>query len=199
MKSVDLLDGSIPDKATKENYTLLSVNFCLQKAFFIQTTEWTKYITWPDVPFWTGLSLFTITSPGVPEVDCGTQNCPVFRNRAQIWVAIGQSPTSSPAPPRDVTTERELISVMPTNQHEIYKILRQFLPFMVRQLMSKLKDSGIDIDEEYVKRTAREFYKTSREYLEQWTSFLTKKMETFYWADLKRSSYGKWFRSLWMY
>ena len=52
--------------------------------------------------------------------------------------------------------------------------------------MSKLKDSGIDIDEEYVKRTATEFYKTSREYLEQWTSFLTKEIETFYWADLKK-------------
>ncbi|KAL4721217.1 hypothetical protein ACJJTC_019542 [Scirpophaga incertulas] len=66
------------------------------------------------------------------------------------------------------------------------KQTNQFLSFMVRQLMSKLKDSGIDIDEEYVTRTATEFYKTSREYLEQWTCFLTNEMETFYWADLKK-------------
>ncbi|GFY70761.1 uncharacterized protein TNIN_248551 [Trichonephila inaurata madagascariensis] len=33
------------------------------------------------------------------------------------------------------------------------KQTNQFLPFMVRQLMLKLKDSGTDIDEEFVKRT----------------------------------------------
>ncbi|XP_047036755.1 protein FAM200B-like [Helicoverpa armigera] len=68
----------------------------------------------------------------------------------------------------------------------IQKQTNQFLPFMVRQLILKLKDSGTNIDEEFVKRTATEFYKTSREYLEQWTSFLTKEMEIFYWADLKK-------------
>ncbi|GFY54581.1 uncharacterized protein TNIN_172131 [Trichonephila inaurata madagascariensis] len=60
------------------------------------------------------------------------------------------------------------------------KQTNHFLPFMVRQLMLKLKDSGTDIDEEFVKRTATEFYKTSREYLEQWTyTFLPKKWRYF--------------------
>lgn len=66
------------------------------------------------------------------------------------------------------------------------KETNQFLPFTVRSLMVKLKDSGINIDDEFVKSTATEFYKTSREYLEQWTWFFTKELEIFYWADLKK-------------
>lgn len=55
------------------------------------------------------------------------------------------------------------------------KQTNQFLPFTVRQLIVKSKDNVNDIDEEFVKRAATEFYETSREYLEQWTCFLTKK------------------------
>jgi len=66
------------------------------------------------------------------------------------------------------------------------KQTNQFLPFMVRQLIVKSKDNVTEVDEEFVKRTATEFYGTSREYLEQWTCFLTKEMEIFYWADLKK-------------
>ncbi|CAL1279908.1 unnamed protein product, partial [Larinioides sclopetarius] len=66
------------------------------------------------------------------------------------------------------------------------KQTNQFLPFMVRQLIVKSKDNVTDIDEEFVKRATTEFYQTSREYLEQWTCFLTKEMEIFYWADLKK-------------
>ncbi|KAK4877006.1 hypothetical protein RN001_009512 [Aquatica leii] len=47
------------------------------------------------------------------------------------------------------------------------KQTNQFLPFTVRQLMVKSKNNGTDIDKEFVKRTATEFCKTSREYLEQ--------------------------------
>lgn len=38
------------------------------------------------------------------------------------------------------------------------KETNQFLPFTVRQLMLKLKDNSTDIDEEFVKRMATEFY-----------------------------------------
>ncbi|KAF8766424.1 hypothetical protein HNY73_019489 [Argiope bruennichi] len=51
------------------------------------------------------------------------------------------------------------------------KQINQFLPFMVRQLIVKSKDNVTDIDEEFVKRAATEFYQTSREYLEQWLSY----------------------------
>lgn len=61
----------------------------------------------------------------------------------------------------------------------------QFLPFTVRSLMVKLKASGTYIDEVFVKSTATEFYKTSREYLEQWTWF-TKELDIFNWADLNK-------------
>ncbi|GBP04234.1 hypothetical protein EVAR_90093_1 [Eumeta japonica] len=66
------------------------------------------------------------------------------------------------------------------------KQINQFLPFTVRNLIEKLKDNGTNIDEDFVKNTATEFYKTSREYLEQWTCFLTKEMNIFHWADLRK-------------
>ncbi|XP_044741892.1 uncharacterized protein LOC123302864 [Chrysoperla carnea] len=67
----------------------------------------------------------------------------------------------------------------------IQKQTNQFLPFTVRTLIVKLKDNGSNIDEDFVKRTATEFYKTSSEYLEEWTCILTKEMEIFFWADLR--------------
>lgn len=62
----------------------------------------------------------------------------------------------------------------------------QFLPHAVRGLLVKLKESGYtDTDENFVKTKATEFYKTSREYLEQWTDF-TKELDDFYWANLTK-------------
>lgn len=60
----------------------------------------------------------------------------------------------------------------------------QFLPYTVRTLLTKLKNS-FDIDEELVKITASEFYKTCCEYLNQWTVF-NKDLEIFDWANLKK-------------
>ncbi len=51
------------------------------------------------------------------------------------------------------------------------KETNQCLPFTVRNLMVKLNNSGTVIDDDFVKSTATEFYKMSREYLEQWTFF----------------------------
>lgn len=44
--------------------------------------------------------------------------------------------------------------------------------------MVNIQEENLKFTEEYVKNTAREFYKTSREYLEQWTEF-NKELEIF--------------------
>ena len=51
------------------------------------------------------------------------------------------------------------------------KVKELFLPLSMRNFMMKLKESGCDIDEDYFKATAVKFYKTNREYLQQWTLF----------------------------
>ncbi|KAF2900511.1 hypothetical protein ILUMI_05675 [Ignelater luminosus] len=61
------------------------------------------------------------------------------------------------------------------NQLKDNLVLKQgtrFLPHSVRDLMAKLRENGCSgVDEENMKTTAAEFYKISKEYLEQWTLF----------------------------
>lgn len=52
--------------------------------------------------------------------------------------------------------------------------------------MMKLKDSGTDIGEDFVKNTALEFY-TSHEYLKQWTQFFTTKFDRFKRVDVQKA------------
>lgn len=61
----------------------------------------------------------------------------------------------------------------------------QFLPHSVRNLILQFQVSDSGCTEEYVKNVASEFYKTSYEYLEQWTLF-TKELEIFEWASLTK-------------
>ncbi|KAG5893983.1 hypothetical protein JTB14_006586 [Gonioctena quinquepunctata] len=56
------------------------------------------------------------------------------------------------------------------NENLAKKQTKQFLPFTVRRLLKELKDTFY-IEEELVKTIATEFYRTSREYLDQWTVF----------------------------
>ncbi|KAF2903525.1 hypothetical protein ILUMI_02663 [Ignelater luminosus] len=61
------------------------------------------------------------------------------------------------------------------NQLKDNLVLKQntrFLPHSVRDLIAKSRENGCSgVDEEYMKTTAAEFCKTSKEYLEQWTLF----------------------------
>lgn len=57
-----------------------------------------------------------------------------------------------------------------------------FLPHASRNILLKLRKSGL-VDEENVKTTAAEFYKTCKEYLEQWCQF-NAELEMFEWANL---------------
>jgi len=49
----------------------------------------------------------------------------------------------------------------------------------------KLKENGCDIEEDSTKATAVKFYKTSREYLQQWTLFFNE-LEIYEWANLRK-------------
>ena len=60
-----------------------------------------------------------------------------------------------------------------------------FLPHMVRSLLVKLHETEAAIDEQNVKTAAAEFYRTSKEYLEQWCQFNTE-LEVFEWANLTK-------------
>lgn len=59
-----------------------------------------------------------------------------------------------------------------------------FLPHAVRNLMVKLQETDADVVQN-VKAAATEFYKTSKEYLEQWCQFDTD-LEVFQWANLTK-------------
>lgn len=60
-----------------------------------------------------------------------------------------------------------------------------FLPHTVRNLLVKLQNTDAAVDEQSVKTAAAEFYKTSKEYLEQWCQFNTE-LEVFEWANLTK-------------
>lgn len=57
-----------------------------------------------------------------------------------------------------------------------------FLPHAARNILLKLQKTGV-VNEENVKSVAVEFYKISKEYLEQWCQFNTE-LEVFEWANL---------------
>ncbi|KAL4703937.1 hypothetical protein ACJJTC_007863 [Scirpophaga incertulas] len=59
-----------------------------------------------------------------------------------------------------------------------------FLPHVVRNLLGKLQEEAA-VDQQNVRTAAAEFYKTSREYLEQWCQF-NKELEVFEWANLTK-------------
>lgn len=59
----------------------------------------------------------------------------------------------------------------------------QFLPHSVRNLLVQLQENGC-VEAEHVKNMVLEFYKTSNEYLQQWTSFNKEELEIFDWATL---------------
>lgn len=59
-----------------------------------------------------------------------------------------------------------------------------FLPHAVRNLMVNLQETDADVVQN-VKAAATEFYKTSKEYLEQWCQFDTD-LEVFQWANLTK-------------
>lgn len=58
-----------------------------------------------------------------------------------------------------------------------------FLPHTVRNLLVKLQETDAAIDQQNVKTAAAEFYKTSKEYLEQWCQFNTE-LEVLEWVNL---------------
>lgn len=60
-----------------------------------------------------------------------------------------------------------------------------FLPHIVRNLLVKLQESEAAVDQQNVRTVAAEFYKTSKEYLEQWCQFNTE-LEVFEWANLTK-------------
>jgi hypothetical protein len=59
-----------------------------------------------------------------------------------------------------------------------------YLPHAIRNIMGKLLKTGA-INEENVKATAAVFYKTSKEYLEQWFQF-NEEIKIFEWANLRK-------------
>ncbi|GBP95667.1 hypothetical protein EVAR_67873_1 [Eumeta japonica] len=59
-----------------------------------------------------------------------------------------------------------------------------FLPHIVRNLLVKLREIEAAVDQQNVKTAAVEFYKTSKEYLEQY-QFNTE-LEVFEWANLTK-------------
>lgn len=61
-----------------------------------------------------------------------------------------------------------------------------FLPHIVRNLLVKLQESEAAVDQQNVRTAAAEFYKTSKEYLEQWCQFNTE-LEVFEWANLTKA------------
>ncbi|KAL4126194.1 hypothetical protein QTP88_010420 [Uroleucon formosanum] len=59
-----------------------------------------------------------------------------------------------------------------------------YLPHATRNIMVKLQETG-DINKENVKTAASNFYKTSKEYLEQWCQF-NEEVKKFEWANLRK-------------
>lgn len=88
--------------------------------------------------------------------------------------------------------EGQCISAIDTKK-EIDKLLDNlalkekelFLPHSMRNVIKKLKEDGCDIDEDFIKATAVNFYKTSREYLHQWTLFYDE-LKIYEWANLRQ-------------
>lgn len=57
------------------------------------------------------------------------------------------------------------------------------LPYFVRQLLSDLQKKE-EVQEDYVKSIASDFYKTTSEYLLQWTSYNLSELQIFQWVDM---------------
>lgn len=60
-----------------------------------------------------------------------------------------------------------------------------FLPHSVRNLLVKLQKTDVAVDEQNVKTAAADFYKTSKEYLEQWCQF-NAQLAVFEWSNLRK-------------
>ncbi|KAL4156142.1 hypothetical protein QTP88_000177 [Uroleucon formosanum] len=65
------------------------------------------------------------------------------------------------------------------------KLSSIFLPYSVRRLLSDLQKKG-EVQEDYVKSIAWDFYKTTTEYLQQWTSYNQSELQIFKWVDLRK-------------
>ncbi|KAL4131754.1 hypothetical protein QTP88_009023 [Uroleucon formosanum] len=65
------------------------------------------------------------------------------------------------------------------------KLSSIFLPYSVRRLLSDLQKKG-EVQEDYVKSIASDFYKTTTEYLQQWTSYNHSELQIFKWVDLRK-------------
>lgn len=77
----------------------------------------------------------------------------------------------------------KVIYELRTNLEE--KLSSIFLPYSVRRLLSDLQKKG-EVQEDYVKSIASDFYRTTSEYLQQWTSYNQSELQIFQWVDLRK-------------
>ncbi|KAL4721569.1 hypothetical protein ACJJTC_007017, partial [Scirpophaga incertulas] len=69
------------------------------------------------------------------------------------------------------------------------RLPRLLVLVILRNLLGKLQEEAA-VDQQNVRTAAAEFYKTSREYLEQWCQF-NKELEVFEWANLTNVPSGR--------